>query len=80
MRLIDADILIQKRWQVKQIINQPDIYVIGQGFIMDAPTINVRKGVTQFVAEFTKQSYEDASEYNCEMIDWIMSCIEQNNS
>jgi hypothetical protein len=38
----------------------------------------IRKGVTRFVAEFTKQSYEDASEFNCEMIDWIMSYIEKS--
>jgi hypothetical protein len=37
----------------------------------------IRKGVTRFVAEYTNQSYEDASEFNCEMIDWIISCIEK---
>lgn len=36
----------------------------------------LRKGVTQFVAEYNNQSYEDASEYNCNMINWIISCIE----
>ncbi len=38
----------------------------------------LRRGVTQFVAEFTNQTYEDASEYNCEMIDWIISCIKKS--
>ena len=34
------------------------------------------QGITQFVAQFTNQSHEDASENNCEMIEWIESCIE----
>ena len=38
----------------------------------------LRRGITQFVAEFTNQNFEDASEYNCEMIDWISSCIESS--
>ena len=36
----------------------------------------LRRGVTKFVAEYTNQSYEDASENNCEMVDWIISYIE----
>lgn len=40
--------------------------------------IKLRHGVTQFVSEYTKQSYEDASENNCEMIDWIISCIDKS--
>lgn len=40
--------------------------------------VKLRHGVTQFVAEYTKQSYADASENNCEMIDWIISCIDQS--
>ena len=37
MRLIDADALIEKRSPAK--VYFPDMYVIGQGFVMDAPTI-----------------------------------------
>ena len=47
MRLIDADALIQKRNHAKAYA--PDMYVIGQGYVMDAPTNNaapvVRGGV-----------------------------------
>jgi hypothetical protein len=39
MRLIDADSLIQKRAHAKQY--DPEMYVIGQGYIMDAPTIEL---------------------------------------
>ena len=39
MRLIDADALIQKRNHAKAYA--PDMYVIGQGYVMDAPTIDV---------------------------------------
>ena len=39
MRLIDADELLQKRWQVKDITDK-DLYVIGQGFVVNAPTID----------------------------------------
>jgi len=38
----------------------------------------LHRGIIQFVSEFTKQSYEDTSENNCEMIDWIQSRIEQS--
>ena len=38
MRLIDADALIQKRNHAKAYA--PDMYVIGQGYVMDAPTID----------------------------------------
>lgn len=38
MRLIDADALIQKRRHAKAYA--PDMYVIGQGYVMDAPTID----------------------------------------
>lgn len=38
MRLIDADALIQKRNHAKNY--SPDMYVIGQGCVMDAPTIS----------------------------------------
>ena len=38
MRLIDADALIQKRNHVKNY--SPDMYVIGQGYVMDAPTVD----------------------------------------
>jgi hypothetical protein len=37
MRLIDADALIQKRNHAKAYAQ--DMYVIGQGYVMDAPTI-----------------------------------------
>ena len=39
MRMIDADALIQKRNHAKNY--SPDMYVIGQGCVMDAPTIDV---------------------------------------
>ena len=38
MRMIDADALIQKRNHAKAYA--PDMYVIGQGYVMDAPTID----------------------------------------
>ena len=38
MRLIDADALIQKRSYAKAY--SPEMYVIGQGYVMDAPTID----------------------------------------
>ncbi len=38
MRLIDADALIQKRNHAKAY--GPEMYVIGQGYVMDAPTID----------------------------------------
>ena len=38
MRLIEADALIQKRNYAKNY--SPDMYVIGQGYVMDAPTID----------------------------------------
>ena len=38
MRLIDADALIQKRNHAKNY--SPDMYVIGQGYVMDAPTVD----------------------------------------
>ena len=38
MRLIDADMLIQKRNHAKAYA--PDMYVIGQGYVMDALTID----------------------------------------
>jgi len=38
MRLIDADALIQKRSHAK--VYSPDMYVIWQGYVMDAPTID----------------------------------------
>ncbi len=38
MRLIDADALIQKRSHAKAYA--PEMYVIGQGYVMDAPTID----------------------------------------
>lgn len=38
MRLIDADALLQKRSHAK--VYSPDMYVIGQGYVMDAPTID----------------------------------------
>lgn len=37
--------------------------------------VKLHHGVTQFIAEYTKQTYEEASENNCELIDWIISCI-----
>ena len=43
MRLIDADVLIQKRNHAKAYA--PDMYVIGQGYVMDAPTIDAAPGV-----------------------------------
>lgn len=47
-------------------------------FNVDSDKRKLRNGVTQFVSEFTDQTFEDASEYNCEMIDWIISCIEKS--
>ena len=38
MRLIDADALIQKRNHAKAYAQ--DMYVIGQGYVMSAPTID----------------------------------------
>lgn len=38
MRLIDADALIKKRNHAKAY--SPDMYVVGQGYVMDAPTID----------------------------------------
>ena len=38
MRLIDADALIQKRSHAKAYA--PEMYVIWQGYVMDAPTID----------------------------------------
>ena len=38
MRLIDADALIQRRNHAKAYAQ--DMYVIGQGYVMDAPTID----------------------------------------
>jgi rubrerythrin len=38
MRLVDADVLIQKRIKAEKY--SPDMYVIGQGYIMDAPIID----------------------------------------
>ena len=38
MRLIDADALIGKRAHAKQY--EDEMYVIGQGYVMDAPTID----------------------------------------
>ena len=38
MRLIDADALIQKRSHAKTYAQ--DMYVIGQGYVMSAPTID----------------------------------------
>lgn len=38
MRLIDADALIQKRNHAENY--SPDMYVIGQGYVMFAPTID----------------------------------------
>ena len=38
MRLIDADALIQKRNHAKAYARE--MYVIGQGYVMDAPTID----------------------------------------
>ena len=43
MRTIDADALIQKRCQAKDF--HPDMYVIGQGYVMDAPTIEAKRGL-----------------------------------
>jgi hypothetical protein len=37
-RYIDADALIQKRAHAKDY--GPDMYVIGQGYVMDAPTVD----------------------------------------
>lgn len=39
MRLIDADALIQKRSHAKNY--SPDMYVIGQGYVMGAETAEV---------------------------------------
>lgn len=38
VRLIDADALIQKRVHAKEY--DGEMYVIGQGYIMDAPTVD----------------------------------------
>jgi len=40
MRLIDADALIKNRCHAKDFFKQPELYVIGQGYVMDAPTVD----------------------------------------
>lgn len=49
MRLIDADALVQKRAHAKKY--SPDMYVIGQGYVMDAPTIDAQKEIDALRAE-----------------------------
>lgn len=44
MRLIDADALLQKRAQAKDYGDE--MYVIGQGYVMDAPTIDIEVDCT----------------------------------
>ena len=55
MRLIDADALIQKRNHAKAY--GKDMYVIGQGYVMDAPTIDAVPVVRGY-------SYEDDETYS----------------
>ena len=53
MRLIDADALVKNRAHAKQY--QGEMYVIGQGYVMDAPTIGaveVKHGEWQPYGEF----------------------------
>ena len=38
----------------------------------------IRRGVTQFVSEYMNKSRGFVSENNCELIDWIMSNIENS--
>jgi hypothetical protein len=71
MRLIDADALIQKRNHAKAY--GPEMYVIGQGYVMDAPTIDAVSVVR----------CKDCKHYNtigcskgfgwCESMDWGVS-------
>lgn len=53
MRLIDADALIQKRNHAKAYAQ--DMYVIGQGYVMDAPTIDAAPVVR---GEWIEHEYE----------------------
>lgn len=48
MRLIDADALIKKHNQVKDFSTQPEVYVIRQGYVMDASTIDFISGRINF--------------------------------
>ena len=53
MRLIDADALIQKRNHAKAYAT--DMYVIGQGYVMDAPTIDAVPVVRCKDCQYSKQ-------------------------
>lgn len=67
MRLIDADALIQKRNHAKAYA--PDMYVIGQGYVMDAPTISavpVVRGEWVLVGT-NEHDYETSVEEKCSL-------------
>jgi hypothetical protein len=65
MRLIDADALIQKRSHAKAY--SPDMYVIGQGYVMDAPTIDAVPVVRgEWIAE---QKGAEYCEFRCSACD-----------
>jgi hypothetical protein len=65
MRLIDADALIQKRSHAKAYF--PDMYVIGQGYVMSAPTIDAVPVVRgEWIAEQKDAEY---CEFRCSACD-----------
>ena len=67
MRLIDADALIQKRSHAKGY--SPEMYVIGQGYVMDAPTIDavpVVRGEWILVGT-NEHDYETSVEEKCSL-------------
>ena len=58
MRLIDADALIQRRNHAKRY--SPEMYVIGQGYVMDAPTIDAVQ-----VVRCGECRYRELAKVNC---------------
>lgn len=65
MRLIDADALIQKRNHAKAYAQ--DMYVIGQGYVMDAPTIDA---VPVVRGEWIENPTKDSVLCSCCHADW----------
>lgn len=65
MRLIDADALIQKRSHAKQY--SPDMFVVGQGYIMDAPTIETLRPSGQWIdiGAYVTTAYGSLDVYKC---------------
>ena len=72
MRLIDADALIQKRNHAKAYA--PDMYVIGQGYVMDAPTIDaapVVRGEWRWHEEWKESTSDGPAE--CQSAGYVCS-------